>query len=78
MRERTSAPLTVAEVLRRSPQAPAVFLRRRLACPGCAMAPFDTLGDVARAYGIDPAALLEDVERAAGAGRRQSDERRSR
>jgi hybrid cluster-associated redox disulfide protein len=68
--ERPSERLTVAEVLRRWPQLGGVFLRRRLACPGCAMAPFDTLRDVAQAYGLDVAGLLEDVERAAAAGRR--------
>jgi hybrid cluster-associated redox disulfide protein len=69
--ERPSELLTVAEVLRRWPQAPNLFLRRRLACHGCAMAPFDTLCDVAKAYGLDLASLLEDVERVAGAGRRR-------
>ncbi|MFI5143188.1 MAG: hypothetical protein ACHQQS_05915 [Thermoanaerobaculales bacterium] len=56
--------LTVAEVLRRRPRAAAVFHRRRLACPGCAMAPFDTLRDVAAAYGLELTPLLAELAEA--------------
>jgi hybrid cluster-associated redox disulfide protein len=62
--------LTVAEALQRWPQLAELFLDRRLACPGCAMAPFDTLRDVAAAYGIDLAGLLEEMDRAAAGGPR--------
>ncbi|MDD5564265.1 MAG: DUF1858 domain-containing protein [Thermoanaerobaculaceae bacterium] len=70
MPDAPSPTLTVDEALRRWPQLAGVFLRRRLACPGCAMAPFDTLRDVAQAYGLDVARLLDEVGRAAGASRR--------
>ena len=63
--------LTVAEVLQRWPQLTQLFLERRLACPGCAMAPFDTVREVASAYGIDLAGLLEEMNRAAAGGPRQ-------
>jgi hybrid cluster-associated redox disulfide protein len=53
--------LTVADVLRRQPRAAAVFYRRRLACPGCAMAPFDTLRDVAAAYDLELTPLLAEL-----------------
>ncbi len=70
MPDAPSPTLTVDEALRRWPQLAGVFLRRRLACPGCAMAPFDTLRDVAQAYGLDVARLLDEVGRGAGASRR--------
>ena len=65
MPELPSPTWTVAEVLRRWPPASEVFLKRRLACPGCAMAPFDTLREVAAAYGLDPSLFLDEVGRAA-------------
>ncbi len=70
MPEAPSPTLTVDDALRRWPQLAGVFLRRRLACPGCAMAPFDSLRDVAQAYGIDVAGLLDEIKRAAAASRR--------
>ena len=69
MPDAPSPMLTVEEALRRWPPLAGVFLRQRLACTGCAMAPFDTLRYVAQSYGIDLAALLNDVERAAGVSR---------
>lgn len=71
MPDAPSPMLTVEEALRRWPQLAGAFLRRHLACPGCAMAPFDTLRDVAQSYGIGLAALLDDVERAADTSRRR-------
>lgn len=70
MAEAPAPTLTVEEALCRWPRLAEEFLRRRLACPGCAMARFDSLGDVARAYGLDLTRLLEGLGRAAGASRR--------
>lgn len=56
------AELTVAEVLDRWPQAIPVFLRHRLACVGCAMAPFDTLADVAAIYGLQLSRFLDELQ----------------
>jgi len=44
-----SPSLLVEEVLAAWPQTLAVFLTRRMACPGCAMARFQTLADAADA-----------------------------
>ncbi|HET6520331.1 MAG TPA: DUF1858 domain-containing protein, partial [Geminicoccaceae bacterium] len=60
-----SSDLIVADVLRRWPATVRVFLDRRMACVGCAMAPFMTLAEAARSYGIDAAPLIEDLRRAA-------------
>lgn len=56
--------LTVAEVLERWPATAAVFGHRRMACLGCAMAPFDTIGEAAAAYGIELNRFLAELRRA--------------
>lgn len=55
------AHLTVAETLRRWPQVTRVFLAHRMACPGCAMARFDTLADVAAIYGLVTSRFLGEI-----------------
>jgi len=56
------ANLTVAEVLARWPQTIPVFMRHRMACVGCAMAPFETLAEVAAIYDLDLKTLLSELE----------------
>lgn len=55
--------LTVAEVLARWPQTAPVFLRHRMACVGCPMAPFETLTDVAAIYGLHLSHFLAELQR---------------
>ncbi|HEX7009520.1 MAG TPA: DUF1858 domain-containing protein [Phycisphaeraceae bacterium] len=50
--------MTVDQVLERHPQAARVFVDRRMACVGCPIAAFETVEEVARAYGEDPDTLL--------------------
>jgi hybrid cluster-associated redox disulfide protein len=57
---------TVAEIMRRWPATVAVFLRRRLACPGCGFARLMTLGEAAASYGIPLKPFLEELQMAAG------------
>lgn len=59
---------TVGDVLSRSPRTAAVFHRRRMACVGCTMAPFDTVAEAACVYGIEPERLAAELRRAAGSG----------
>ena len=60
--ETTLSPtLTVDHLFANWPQTTAVFLRRRFACIGCLMAPFDTLEDVARNYEVDLGDLLLEL-----------------
>ena len=54
--------LTVAQVLSGWPATVRVFLRRGMACVGCAMSPHETLTEVARVYGFGVEALVEDLE----------------
>jgi len=52
---------TMAELLARWPSARAGLARHGMACVGCPMARFETLGEAAAAYGLDARALLIDV-----------------
>lgn len=54
----------IADVLEAWPETAMVFLERGMACPGCAMAPFGTLADAARYYGLDLGAFVADLQRA--------------
>ena len=54
----------VSAVLARSAAVVDVFVRRRMACPGCTMAPFMTLAEAAANYRLDPQRLLTEIEAA--------------
>lgn len=49
------------ELLARWPSARAPLARKGMACVGCPMARFETLGEAAAAYGLDPRGLLSEV-----------------
>ncbi len=57
----------VSDILDARPALGAVFLARGMACPGCAMSGFMTVGEAAESYGL-PAGELVDALRAAAAG----------
>ncbi len=59
---RLEADLTVAEVLTCWPQTISVFMRHRMACIGCAIAPFETLAEVATIYDLDLNCFLAELE----------------
>lgn len=59
---------TVGDVLRRWPRVAAVFVRHRMACVGCAMAPFETLAEAAAAYRLPVEAFTQEVADAIGPG----------
>lgn len=56
------ASLTVEELLACWPQTISVFIHHRMACVGCAMAPFETLAEVAKIYKLDPDSFLRELE----------------
>lgn len=66
---RLHAGLDMAEALRRRPDGVAALTRLRMACVGCVMAPFDTVGEAAAAYGMSAADLVAELERAHAPGR---------
>jgi hybrid cluster-associated redox disulfide protein len=57
------ANLTVAEVLAQWPQTIPVFIHYRMACVGCAMAPFESLAEVAIIYRLDLDSFLRELRR---------------
>lgn len=52
---------TVERLLTAQPATARVFLRRKMACVGCVMAPFETVGEVARVYGIAEGEFLAEL-----------------
>lgn len=60
--------LTVDDVMARWPDTVPVFHRRRMACPGCVMAPFMTVAEAARSYGQPVDELAADLAQAIPAG----------
>lgn len=52
------------------PETVAVFVRRRMHCPGCAMAPFVTLAQAVKAYGVETQDLVDSLRAAAAAAAR--------
>lgn len=65
--------LTVDEVMRRWPQTMPVFVKLKLNCVGCDMAPFETIADVATTYGIGLDMLLGELNAAARAAQDQAE-----
>jgi hybrid cluster-associated redox disulfide protein len=56
------ANLIVADVLARWPQTIPIFTHHRMGCVGCAMAPFETLAEVAAIYKLDLNCFLNELE----------------
>ena len=57
--------LTVSEILQRWPQTAEVFLRYRMACVGCAIAPFETLSEVCEIYRLNPEKFEQELKETA-------------
>lgn len=57
----------VSDVLAALPGAERVFLDRGMGCVGCTFARFETVAEAARAYGVEPAALVQSLLDVAGA-----------
>ena len=53
--------MLVADIMRQWPATIDVFIAQQMACPGCPMAPFMSLEEAARSYGMDPWALVADL-----------------
>lgn len=50
--------MSVADVMERWPATIGIFNSRRMACPGCVMAPFMTVADAAASYDLDASELI--------------------
>lgn len=53
--------LTLEELFQRWPETAVVFQRHQMACVGCVVAPFYTVADAARVYGLDPNEFLQEL-----------------
>lgn len=56
----------VGETMRAYPETLAVFLRRKMHCPGCRMASFMSLRDAAASYGFPVDDFVAELRREAG------------
>ena len=55
--------LLVSEVMDRWPQTIQAFVQLHMACPGCAIARFHTLAEVAAEYEMDPQDLVGKLQK---------------
>lgn len=53
--------LMVADLLARWPETIPVFIKHKLSCVGCAMAPFDSLSEVAKIYDLGCECFLNEL-----------------
>lgn len=53
--------MVVGELMTQWPDVVPVFIRHRMACPGCVMAPFMTVREAAHEYGLDPEVLAGEL-----------------
>lgn len=65
MADKPSSEMTVAQVLEQWPETVPVFQQLKTDCVGCAMAPFDSIQDVAMIYKIDLPELMAALTGAA-------------
>jgi len=52
----------IGHVLAGRPEAARVFLEFGMHCPGCAIAPFETIAEACRTYGVPVGPLIEALE----------------
>lgn len=58
--------MMIDNILSRWPETANAFNRHRMACPGCAMAPFMTLTEACAAYGLDLKKVAHAVRQSIG------------
>ncbi len=61
---RLHAHMIVADLLTCFPEAIPVFVRHRMACPGCLMAKFETVEGAAGVYGLELRSFLDELQQA--------------
>ncbi len=54
--------MCVSDLLKDWPQVIPVFMRHNMACVGCSMSSFETLGDAAKIYGMIPESFLAELK----------------
>lgn len=58
--------MLVSDLLARWPQATVAFNHLKMACPGCAMAPFMTVSEACASYGLPVDRVVETIAREIG------------
>ena len=58
--------LPLTTLFREWPETPTVFIRHRMLCFGCPIAPFHTIIDACEEYGLDEESFRVELRRAAG------------
>ena len=53
--------MSVANLMNYWPEVVPVLLRRHMACAGCNMSSFETVGEAAKIYGVPPEMFLEEL-----------------
>ncbi|WP_108258036.1 DUF1858 domain-containing protein [Mangrovicoccus ximenensis] len=53
--------LPLPDLLAEWPEAAAVFLERKMLCPGCPISPFHTVADACLEYGLDEGAFRAEL-----------------
>jgi hybrid cluster-associated redox disulfide protein len=62
MLDRTAvAAMNIEELLKRWPETGVVFQRHKMACPGCAVAPFYAIEDAINIYQLEGDAFLDEL-----------------
>ncbi len=56
--------LSIADLLTCWSELVPVLIRRGMACPGCPLAAFETLGSAACVYQLDPGTLVDELRQA--------------
>lgn len=59
--------LALDRIFKTWPEAPAVFIRHRMLCYGCPIAPFHTIIDACEEYELDEDAFRAELREAIGA-----------
>jgi hybrid cluster-associated redox disulfide protein len=53
-----------SDLIQKHPETVSVFVRNRMACPGCPLSSFDSLEAVMKSYGLDPRKFLGQLRKA--------------
>ena len=62
MLDRTAvAAMNIEELLKRWPETAVIFQRHKMACPGCAVAPFYAIEDAINIYQLEGDAFLDEL-----------------
>ena len=60
-KEKITKEMKIDEVLKKHPEVIEVFIKTGFHCIGCAAAGFESLEEGAKAHGIDPDKLIEEL-----------------